>query len=312
MRYTVSLTTKLKGPQDGLVVVEPEDYSAAELKELKKKGAKVLAYLSVGSVSDERSYYKTLEPYTLRKLDDWPHERYLDVREAKVRDWLQKRARDLKRKGFDGYWLDNIDIYEEYRSTEMFQALVNTLHAIKAVGGYVMINGGMLFITDMLIPHKVQLGAYKRESNAKRMCASLKRAGLKNTIIEMDGLYKVQAGAYMQQDGADRIVKMLKSAGFSTAKRISLFNGKPRAYLDGVTQEEVFSRITDYDGKGTFGKQKKEESDRYQAHMRRVVKNGLDGWLLEYTTDSELKTKILKFCTAAGMSGACISADVDL
>ena len=71
----------------------------------------------------------------------------------------------------------------------MFQALVNTLHAIKAVGGYVMINGGSLFITDMLIPHKVQLGAYKRESNAKKMAASLKRAGIKNTIIEMDGLY---------------------------------------------------------------------------------------------------------------------------
>lgn len=312
MRYTVSLTTQLKGPQDGMVVVEPEDYSAAELKELKKKGAKVLAYLSVGSVSDERSYYKTLEPYTLRKLDDWPHERYLDVREAAVRTWLQKKARELKRKGCDGFWLDNIDVYEEYRFTEMFQGLVNVLHAIKAVGGYVMINGGMLFLTDMLIPHKVQLGAYKRESNAKKMTASLKRAGLKNTIIEMDGLYKVQCGAYMQQDGADRIVKQLKSAGFSTAKRITLFTGKPRAYLDGVTQEEVFSRITEYDGKGTFGKQHQADSDRYQAHMRRVVKAGLDGWLLEYTTDSALKTKILKFCTTSGMSGACISADVDL
>ena len=312
MKYTVSLTTKLNGAQDGLVVIEPEDYTAAEIAALKKGGARVLAYLSVGSVSDERSYYKELEPYTLGPLEDWPHERYLDVRAPQVREWLQNRAREFRRRGYDGYWLDNLDVYEEYRSTEMFRSLVAVLHAIKAVGGYVMVNGGMLFLTDMLIPHKVQLGAYKRESNAKRMCASLKRAGLKNTIIEMDGLYKVQAGAYMQQDSADRLVKMLKSAGFATAKRISLFNGKPRAYLDGVTQEEVFSRITDYDGKGTFGKQHTAESDRYQAHMRRVVKNGLDGWLLEYTTDPAVKTKILKFCTAAGMSGACVSDDVDL
>lgn len=312
MKYTVSLTTKLKPPQSGTVVIEPEDYTATEIQALRKSGARVLGYLSVGSVSDERSYYKQLEPYTLRKLDDWPHERYLDVREAYVRTWLQERAKELKKKGCDGFWLDNIDVYEEYRSTEMFRALVAVLHAIRAVGGYVMINGGMLFITDMLIPHKVQLGAYKRESNAKKMAASLKRAGLRSVIVEMDGLYKVQAGAYMQQDGADRIVKMLKSAGFTTAKRISLFSGKPRAYLDGVTQEEVFSRITDYDGKGKFGKQTQTESEKYQAHMRRVVKNGLDGWLLEYTTDSAIKTKILKFCTAAGMSGACISADVDL
>lgn len=312
MKYTVSLTTQLKGPQDGLVVIEPEDYTASELKELKKKGARVLAYLSVGSVSDERSYYKTLEPYTLRKLDDWPHERYLDCRAPQVREWLQNRAREFRRRGYDGYWLDNLDVYEGYRSTEMFHALVNTLHAIKAVGGYVMINGGMLFLTDMLIPHKVQLGAYKRESNAKRMCASLKRAGLKNTIIEMDGLYKVQAGAYMQQDSADRIVKMLKSAGFTTVKRISLFNGKPRAYLNGVTQEEVFSRITDYDGKGKFGKQTQTESEKYQAHMRRVVKNGLDGYLLEYTTDNVLKLRIKAFAASNGLSGAYISEDVDL
>lgn len=213
MKYTVSLTTKLKPPQPGTVVIEPEDYTATEIAALKKTGARVLAYLSVGSVSDERSYYKTLEPYTLRKLDDWPHERYLDVRAPQVREWLQNKARELRRRGYDGYWLDNLDVYEEYRSTEMFRALVSVLHAIKAVGGYVMVNGGMLFLTDMLIPHKVQLGAYKRESNAKKMCASLKRAGIKNTIIEMDGLYKVQAGAYMQQDGADRLVKMLRSAG---------------------------------------------------------------------------------------------------
>lgn len=312
MKYTVSLTTKLNGPQDGLVVIEPEDYAAAEIAALKKGGARVLAYLSVGSVSDERSYYKELEPYTLGPLEDWPHERYLDVRAPQVREWLQNRAREFRRRGYDGYWLDNLDVYEEYRSTEMFRSLVAVLHAIKAVGGYVMVNGGMLFLTDMLIPHKVQLGAYKRESNAKRMCASLKRAGLKNTIIEMDGLYKVQAGAYTQQDGADRIVKMLKSAGFTTVKRISLFNGKPRAYLDGVTQEEVFSRITDYDGKGKFGKQTQTESGKYQAHMRRVVKNGLDGYLLEYTTDNVLKLRIKAFVGSNGLSGCYISEDVDL
>ena len=75
MNYTVSLTTKLKTPQTGLIVIEPEDYTAAEVAALKQH-AKVLAYLSVGSVSDERSYYKDLKPYTLRKLEDWPHERY--------------------------------------------------------------------------------------------------------------------------------------------------------------------------------------------------------------------------------------------
>lgn len=312
MKYTVSLTTKLKPPQSGLIAIEPEDYSDAEIAALKKSGAKVLAYLSVGSVSDERSYYKTLKPYTLRKLDDWPHERYLDLRQPAVRDWIQKKARELKAKGFDGWWLDNIDVYEEYRSTDMFRALVSTIHAIKALGGYVMVNGGMVFLTDMLIPHKVQIGAYKDKANAKRVASQLKGKGIKSTTIEMDGLYKVQTGAFSQQAGADQMVGSLHIAGFPTASRISLFNGKPSAYIDGVTQEEVFSLITDYDGKGKFGKQDKEESERYQSHMRRVVKNGLQGFLLEYTDSNTLKLRIKAFCEASGMSGACVSADVDL
>ena len=101
-------------------------------------------------------------------------------------------------------------------------------------------------------------------------------------------------------------------AGFPSAKRITLFTGKPSAYLDGVTQEEVFSLITDYGGKGKFGRQETAESERYQAHMRRVVKNGLQGFLLEYTTSNTLKLRIRAFCEAAGMSGVCISGDVDL
>ena len=42
-KYTVSLTTKLKPPQTGLIAIEPEDYTAAEVKALKSSGAKVLA-----------------------------------------------------------------------------------------------------------------------------------------------------------------------------------------------------------------------------------------------------------------------------
>ena len=312
MRYSVSLTTKLKPPQSGMIAIEPEDYSDAEIAALKQSGAKVLAYLSIGSVSDESSYYKTLKPYTLRKLDDWPHERYIDLRQPVVREWIQKRARDLKARGFNGWWLDNVDVYEEYRSTEMFRALVSAIHGVKALGGYVMVNGGMVFLTDLLIPHKVQIGAYKDKGNAKRITAQLKAKGIKSTTIEMDGLYKVQTGAFSQQAGADQMVGSLHIAGFPSASRISLFSGKPSAYIDGVTQEEVFSLITDYSGKGKFGKQEKEESEKYQAHMRRVVKNGLQGFLLEYTDNNTLKLRIKAFCETAGMSGACISADVDL
>ena len=310
-KYTVSLTTKLKPPQTGLIAIEPEDYTAAEVKALKSSGAKVLAYLSVGSVSDERSYYKDPKPYCLKKLEDWPHERYLDLTEPKVREWIQGRAKKLKSMGFDGWWLDNIDVYEEYRTTDMFHAMTSTLQAVKAVGGYVMLNGGITYLTDLMIPHKVQLGAYKQEANAKKMQKALKAKGFGATVIEMDGLLKVQSGAFSLQAGADQLVDRLHKAGFPTAKRITLHSGKASAFIDGVTQEEVFSLITDYDGKGKFGKQETAESEHYQAHMRRVIKNGIDGYLLEYTKDENLIKKIKDYCAASG-AGYYISSNVNL
>ena len=310
--YKVSLTTKLKTPQSGFVAIEPEDYTMAEVKALKKAGGQVLAYLSVGSVSDERPYYKTLKPYQLKRLEDWPHERYIDLRRAAVREWCQKQAKMYRGAWYDGWWLDNIDVYEEYKSTTMFNAIVATLRAIKAVGGYVMINGGSAFLTDLLIPHKVQLGAYEHKTYAKKMAAAIKAKGFKASIIEMDDLYKVQAGAFSSVAGADRLVKELHTAGFNTAKRITLFSGTAATLIDGVTQEEVFSLITDYDGRGTFGKQERDLSEIYQAHMRRIVKNKMQGFLLEYTRDNTLKLRIKAFCEAAGMTGFCISDDVDL
>lgn len=312
MKYTVSLTTKVKPPLSGLLAIEPEDYTMSEVRALKKSGGKLLAYLSAGSVSDERSYYKTLKPYQLKRLDDWPHERYIDLRRSAVREWCAKQAKMFKGAGFDGWWIDNIDIYEEYKSTAMFNAIVSTLQAIKAVGGYVMINGGSAFLTDLLIPHKVQLGAYKEKTNAKKMAAAIKAKGFKASIIEMDGLYKVQAGAFSSRDGADLLVKELHTAGFESAKRITLYSGTASTIIDGVTQEEVFSLITNYDGRGTFGKQDRNLSEFYQAHMRRVRKAGIDAFLLEYTRDNTLKLRIKAFCSAAGMTGCHISDDVDL
>lgn len=309
--YKVSLTTKLKPPQSGVIVIEPEDYTLAEIRALKKY-ATVLAYLSIGSVSDERPYYKDLKAYTLKKLDDWPHERYLDLRQAPARDWCQKQAKLLKAAGFDGFWLDNVDVYEEYRSTDMFNGVLSTIHAIKAVGGYVMVNGGKTFLTDMLVPHKVQIGAYKDKKNADKVIKNLKKKGIKGTIVEMDDLYKVQTGAFSLLAGADSAVGSLHIAGFPSAKRVSLFSGKPAAYVNGVTQEEVFSLITDYSGSGKFGSQTREESERYQSHMRRVVKAGIEGFLLEYTKSNTLKLRIKAFCATAGIAGCCISDTVDL
>ena len=209
-------------------------------------GLEDITYLSVGSVSDERSYYKSLEKHTLRKLDEWEHEKYLDVCAADVQKWIASRAKEIKAQGFDGWWLDNVDVYEEYKSTETYKAMGAILSSVKALGGYVMVNGGMEYLQ-------------------KAMNADSGHKGLGS--------------------------------------------------VDGVTQEEVFSMITDYgDGekdKGKFGTQTSKQSSEYQSHLKRVIRHKMQAFLLEYTTDNTLKLRISAYCKTTGAM-ACISSDVNL
>lgn len=313
MRTKISLTTKLKPPQSGLIAIEPEDYAAAEVKALKASGAKVLAYLSVGTADNQRASYGYLKQFCFNEwLEDWPHERYLDLRYPDVRDWMQKQAIAIKKLGYDGFWIDNTDMYESYRSTEMFQAITSTLVAIKAVGGYIMINGGIAYMTDLVAPHKVQLGAFKDPNKAKKLKKALKEKGFAASVIDADGLHKVQAGAFTSPENANQMAAKLQASGFSSAKRISLTSIKPKAAADAVMQEEVFSLITSYAGKGKFGKQSNVDSERYQAYIRLMIKNGLDGGLLEYTDSNTLKLRINAFADAVGAKYVCISDDVDL
>ena len=71
--YKVKLTTrakpvKVKGRT--ILAIEPEDYTKEQVKALRAAGYTVLGYLSIGSVSNERPYYKRLEPYRLSRLPD--------------------------------------------------------------------------------------------------------------------------------------------------------------------------------------------------------------------------------------------------
>lgn len=244
MSYNVFLSTKVNPANlakgKGNIVIEPEEHSVATVKAIKAKGYKVLAYLSVGTLEKERSWFKRFEKYKLKRLGDWPNEFYVDVRKTNWRFFLVDRAKSLKAKGYDGFWCDNIDVYSEYKSSKMFSAIKAVLNQIKAIGGYVMINGGSEWVDDAF----------------------------------------------------DKGIKVSK-------------------YIDGYTQEEVFSRILDYSGKGKFGKQKKDDSKYYKAMLKKAIKNNVDGFCLEYTRDKKIKEQIKAWCKKND-AGYYISEDVNL
>lgn len=316
--YKVMLSTKADSlpivSSKCYLAIEPEDYSKEEIAKLKRKGYTLLGYISLGSVSDERGYYKKLKPYTLDQLEDWKHEKYLDVRKGVVKDWAKKRAREIITMGFDGLWVDNLDVYEYYKSPELFNAIVEVLNYFKSICGYVMINGGSVFISELVkkssVLYKIQLGAFGVKKNAENLKIKVLKSGF-NVVVVQDGIYfKVQIGAFANKDNANTRLQQVKNAGFNDA--IIVEKKANCNCVDGYTQEEVFSLITSYSGNGKFGKQSSKDSKYYREVLATANKHNINTFLLEYTRDKDLKEKIISYCKNNCITGCCISEGVNL
>lgn len=229
MNYKVYLTTKINPTKlvkgSGIIALEPGDYTIDEIKEIKAKGYKVLAYLSIGTIEKERSWYKTYSKYRLKRLEDWPNEFYMDMGKTVWKKFLVSKAKEYKARGYSGWWLDNLDVYSEYKTKKNYTACLGILQAIKKLGGFVMVNGGSEWLDDSI-----------------------------DRKQELKGL------------------------------------------IDGYTQEEVFSLITNYSGKGKFGKQIAKDSKFYKDLVLKLEKKKINCFLLEYTRDSKLKASIKEWC----------------
>jgi hypothetical protein len=88
------------------------DTPATTIKQLKAAGKIVICYFSAGSFEDWRSDANWFSNEVKgRPLDDWPGERWLDIRASKVRQIISSRLDLAKKKGCDGVDPDNVDGY---------------------------------------------------------------------------------------------------------------------------------------------------------------------------------------------------------
>ena len=140
-----------------LIVVDAQDYSAAEIKTLKAGGGKVLSYLNVGAIEKDRSYFAAAkrDGLVLGPYDNWEDEYWAAAHEPKWKSIILGLATTLSAKGVDGFWVDNLDILytaeEDYKwPKSKIDALYSNLQAILAglhKQGYVMLNGADVFVS---------------------------------------------------------------------------------------------------------------------------------------------------------------------
>ncbi len=130
------------------IVIDAQYYTKQEIADLKAAGHTVYTYLNIGSVETFRDYYKKYESITLGAYENWEDERWVDVSQTAWQDFIADKAKELRKKGVDGFFVDNCDVYYYNHENKIFEGVCAILRDLHSVNGYVMINGGDDFVMD--------------------------------------------------------------------------------------------------------------------------------------------------------------------
>ncbi len=135
-----------------LVVVDGVEARRSQVRALRDRGKVVLAYVSVGTIERYRSWYRSARPYRLDLWGDWG-EWYADTSRAGFRRLITRRvAPNILRKGFDGLFLDNVDMIGDHpRQRRGMHRLVAALgRMVHRRDGYLFAQNGEGVIGPML------------------------------------------------------------------------------------------------------------------------------------------------------------------
>lgn len=93
--------------------LDPDEIDAADIAALKRRGVYTICYVSVGTLEDWRGDTDDFPTHIIgATYDDWPDERFLDIRAHDVLLPLMKaRFRRCAELGFDAVEPDNMDVY---------------------------------------------------------------------------------------------------------------------------------------------------------------------------------------------------------
>ncbi len=134
-----------------LLVIDAEDASPGVIAALQHSGTIVLGYMSVGTIEPWRSWYPQLRPYALDPMDDWD-EYYTDISQAGCRTALLGIAAEQLDKGFDGLFLDNVDMIETHPglADEMASVVGDLARITHDRGGLLFAQNGAPVLGDIV------------------------------------------------------------------------------------------------------------------------------------------------------------------
>lgn len=129
------------------VVIDAQHFTKEQIEAFKARGHKVYSYINIGSLENFRSYYKEYKDLKLGKYEHWDEEIWINVADQRWQDFmLNNMIPNLTAKGIDGFFVDNCDVYYNYRKPGILDGLTSIMKALVATGKAVLINGGDCYL----------------------------------------------------------------------------------------------------------------------------------------------------------------------
>ena len=134
-----------------VLVLEPTEFNKDDIKKLHEKNKKIYAYLNIGSLENYRPYYEEFKDKTLGAYENWEDEYWMDVSD---KHWQNLIVDDLGKsiadKGFDGFFIDNCDVYYQYSNDKIYDGLCSILKGLQKYNIDTIINGGDTFVSKCI------------------------------------------------------------------------------------------------------------------------------------------------------------------
>lgn len=113
------------------VIIESKYYSYYEVQKIKSQNDKVVAYISLGEINVNSSYYPQFESDFSGKNEIW-NSYYLNLKSDKTIAILRKMVDNTLALGYDGLFLDNIDNFTSFGPQSIQkEALIQLIKSIK-------------------------------------------------------------------------------------------------------------------------------------------------------------------------------------
>ncbi|MBF0408383.1 MAG: endo alpha-1,4 polygalactosaminidase [Candidatus Riflebacteria bacterium] len=103
----------------GMMILEPDHYSASEILDLKHNGKHIIAYLSVGELETYRSYCtkEVVSQLKYSENPDWPDNFRVKFQDPRWEKILKNYIDEIMTKNFDGIVMDVVDVWKIFPDT---------------------------------------------------------------------------------------------------------------------------------------------------------------------------------------------------